>query len=54
MTTQTPARPGGHGPMHWRGDRTGGRFGGEPESTSAPLSRSSTCAFVDLLGRDGS
>ncbi|WP_165374324.1 MULTISPECIES: hypothetical protein [Sorangium] len=57
MTTQSLRGMANHGPMHWRGDRTGGH----DEATSQPDSgvfderaafKKFRGAFVDLLGRD--
>ncbi|AGP38987.1 hypothetical protein [Sorangium cellulosum] len=57
MTTQSLRGMANHGPMHWRGDRTGGH----DEPTSQPDSgvfderaafKKFSGAFVDLLGRD--
>ena len=43
MTTQSLRGMANHGPMHWRGDRTGGNDpGGDRRSTRTPPSRSST------------
>jgi YVTN family beta-propeller protein len=49
MTTQTLRGIAHQGPMHWRGDRTGGLVGGDPFDDHAAL-RQFGPAFVDLLG----
>ncbi|HWP65090.1 MAG TPA: YncE family protein [Candidatus Limnocylindria bacterium] len=53
MTTQTLRGMARHGPMHWRGDRTGGSVeGGDPlDETQAFMAFLG--AFESLLGRDG-
>jgi YVTN family beta-propeller protein len=52
MTTQTLRGMANHGPMHWRGDRTGGNdIGGDPLDEEAAFKKFNT-AFVGLLGRD--
>lgn len=51
MTTQTLRGIGGTGPLHWRGDRTGGNDpGGDPMDSRAALLQFNG-AFVSLLGR---
>ena len=51
MTTQSMRGIVGHGPMHWRGDRTGeNRVGGETLEEAA--FKEFNEAFVGLLGRD--
>lgn len=51
MTTQTLRGLAGHGPMHWRGDRTGGSEpGGDPLDEAAAF-LSFNGAFVELQGR---
>jgi DNA-binding beta-propeller fold protein YncE len=53
MTTQTLRGMVHHGPMHWRGDRTGGRFPDDPSSLDAHLAfERFNVAFEGLLGRD--
>src|SRR5262249_7700462 len=53
MTTQTLRGLAHHGPMHWRGDRTGGTFPGDPNALDAQLAfESLNVAFDSLLGRD--
>lgn len=52
MTTQTMRGLSGHGPMHWRGDRTGAnRLAGETIEEAA--FKEFNEAFDDLMGRDG-
>ena len=57
MTTQSLRGMANHGPMHWRGDRTGGNDAGDraartaARSTRTRRSRSSTRRFEGLLGR---
>ncbi|HEV7732635.1 MAG TPA: hypothetical protein VGR62_10760 [Candidatus Binatia bacterium] len=50
MTTQSLRGMANHGPMHWRGDRTGGNTGGDPLDEAAAF-RAFNPAFVGLLGR---
>jgi len=50
MTTQSLRGLANHGPMHWRGDRTGGTLP-SPESEQAAF-RAFDVAFDGLLGRD--
>ncbi|MFQ5635864.1 MAG: putative Ig domain-containing protein, partial [Gammaproteobacteria bacterium] len=51
MTTQTLRGMANHGPMHWRGDRTGGNdVGGDPLDEQAAFKKFNP-AFVGLLGR---
>ncbi len=52
MTTQSLRGMANHGPMHWRGDRTGATRGGDPLDESAAF-REFLGAFESLLGRDG-
>ena len=51
MTTQSLRGMANHGPMHWRGDRTGGETGGDPLDEVAAFNAFNV-AFVGLLGRD--
>ena len=51
MTTQTLRGMATHGPMHWRGDRTGGNFGGSPLDEDLAF-KAFNPAFVGLVGRD--
>jgi DNA-binding beta-propeller fold protein YncE len=54
MTTQTLRGMAGNGPMHWRGDRTGGLLpDGDPMDERAAF-RQFNPAFVTLLGREQS
>ena len=51
MTTQSLRGMAGFGPMHWRGDRTGGHLpGGDPLDEDAAF-KAFNPAFVGLLGR---
>ncbi|MCW5892400.1 MAG: beta-propeller fold lactonase family protein [bacterium] len=50
MTTQTLRGMAGAGPMHWRGDRTGGSVGGDPLDEDLAFKEFNP-AFVGLLGR---
>jgi len=50
MTTQSLRGLAGHGPMHWRGDRTGAAGGGDALDEAAAF-RAFNPAFVGLLGR---
>jgi len=53
MTTQTLRGLAHHGPMHWRGDRTGGQFSGDPRALDEQLAfEAFDVAFEGLLGRD--
>jgi YVTN family beta-propeller protein len=52
MTTQTLRGLANHGPMHWRGDRTGGNApGGDPLDEKAAF-MAFNVAFEGLLGRE--
>ena len=54
MTTQSLRGMAGAGPMHWRGDRTGGNDpGGDPLDEDAAFKKFNP-AFVGLLGRGAS
>ncbi|MEW6271802.1 MAG: hypothetical protein AB1689_21170 [Thermodesulfobacteriota bacterium] len=50
MTTQSLRGMADAGPMHWRGDRTGGTGGGDPLDEEAAFAAFNP-AFVGLLGR---
>jgi DNA-binding beta-propeller fold protein YncE len=50
MTTQSLRGMADAGPMHWRGDRTGGTTGGDPLDESLAFTAFNP-AFVGLLGR---
>jgi DNA-binding beta-propeller fold protein YncE len=52
MTTQSLRGLANHGPMHWRGDRTGGTTGGDPLSEDLAF-KAFNVAFDGLLGRGG-
>ncbi len=52
MTTQSLRGMAGMGPMHWRGDRTGGVTGGDPLDETLAF-KAFNPAFVGLLGRGG-
>ena len=52
MTTQSLRGLANHGPMHWRGDRTGGTGGGDPLDEDAAFKKF-IVAFDGLLGRGG-
>ncbi len=53
MTTQTLRGLAHQGPMHWRGDRTGGTFIGDPLALNEALAfEAFNVAFASLLGRD--
>ncbi len=53
MTTQTLRGMAHSGPMHWRGDRTGGEYEGDPRSLDEQLAfEAFNVAFEGLLGRD--
>jgi len=54
MSTQTLRGMANHGPMHWRGDRTGDNpavVNGQTESREAAAFKQFNGAFVSLLGR---
>jgi DNA-binding beta-propeller fold protein YncE/mono/diheme cytochrome c family protein len=51
MTTQSLRGMEKNGPMHWRGDRTGGATGGDPLDSDAAF-LAFNVAFPALLGRD--
>ncbi|MEZ4251460.1 MAG: hypothetical protein R3B99_24880 [Polyangiales bacterium] len=51
MTTQSLRGLADHGPMHWRGDRTGGHRGGDPLDEVMAF-EAFDVAFDGLLGRD--
>ncbi len=51
MTTQSLRGMAVHGPMHWRGDRTGGSDGGDPLDENAAFNAFNG-AFPGLIGRD--
>jgi mono/diheme cytochrome c family protein len=51
MTTQSLRGLSRAGPMHWRGDRTGGSNGGDPLDENAAFNAFNV-AFPGLLGRD--
>lgn len=51
MTTQSLRGMKNAGPMHWRGDRTGGATGGDPLDSNAAFLAFNP-AFPGLLGRD--
>ncbi len=50
MTTQTLRGMANHGPMHWRGDRTGGNDPGGSALDEAAAFKKFNPAFVGLLG----
>ncbi len=53
MTTQSLRGMANHGPMHWRGDRSGGNDpGGDPLDEQAAFKRFNG-AFAGLIGRSG-
>ncbi|MBX3024472.1 hypothetical protein KF840_06130 [bacterium] len=53
MTTQTLRGLATHGPMHWRGDRTGATFPGDPLAFDEQRAfEAFNVAFDGLLGRD--
>lgn len=52
MTTQTMRGLSGHGPMHWRGDRTGASRLTDETIEEAAFKEFNE-AFDDLMGRDG-
>lgn len=51
MTTQTLRGLANHGPMHWRGDRTGGSFPGGSALDEVAAFKAFNVAFESLLGR---
>jgi hypothetical protein len=51
MTTQSLRGMNRNGPMHWRGDRTGGATGGDPLDSNAAF-LAFNVAFPGLIGRD--
>ncbi len=51
MTTQSLRGMANHGPMHWRGDRTGGAIGQDPLDEDLAF-KAFNGAFPGLLGRD--
>ena len=52
MTTQSLRGMAEAGPMHWRGDRSGATFGGDPQALNEDLAfKEFNPAFVGLLGR---
>ncbi len=51
MTTQSLRGMKNAGPMHWRGDRTGGATGGDPLDSNAAF-LAFNVAFPGLIGRD--
>jgi YVTN family beta-propeller protein len=54
MTTQSLRGMANHGPMHWRGDRSGGTFLGDPQALDEVLAfKKFIVAFEGLLGNDG-
>jgi hypothetical protein len=52
MSTQSLRGMANHGPMHWRGDRTGGSGGGDPLDEDAAFKKF-IVAFEGLLGNAG-
>jgi cysteine-rich repeat protein len=52
MTTQSLRGLANHGPMHWRGDRTGGNDPGGSTFDSVAAFKKFNVAFLDLVGRD--
>ncbi|MGH7788254.1 MAG: YncE family protein, partial [Candidatus Binatia bacterium] len=53
MTSQTLRGMRHQGPMHWRGDRTGSQFVGDPRAYDTDLAfKAFNAAFDELLGRD--
>lgn len=57
MTTQSLRGMANHGPMHWRGDRTGGNDAGSAQPDSGTFDENAgflkfNPAFQDLLGRN--
>jgi DNA-binding beta-propeller fold protein YncE len=58
MATQSLRGMANHGPMHWRGDRTGGNDAPSAQPNSGSLDevaafKKFSIAFADLLGRNG-
>jgi len=53
MTTQSLRGMANHGPMHWRGDRTGGNDPGGNALDENAAFKKFNVAFSGLLGRDG-
>ncbi len=58
MTTQSLRGMANHGPMHWRGDRTGGNDAPSAQPDSGSFDEAAAFAkfqagFTDLLGRSG-
>ncbi len=53
MTTQSLRGMANHGPMHWRGDRTGGNDPGGNALAEDQAFKKFIGAFEGLLGRDG-
>jgi 6-phosphogluconolactonase (cycloisomerase 2 family) len=54
MSTQSLRGMANHGPMHWRGDRSGGEFPGDPNALDEDLAfKKFNVAFHGLLGREG-
>src|SRR5205085_2053170 len=56
MTTQSLRGMANHGPMHWRGDRTGGNDSGSGQPNAGTFNEDAAFkkfnpAFVGLLGR---
>ncbi|GIW43068.1 MAG: hypothetical protein KatS3mg077_0350 [Candidatus Binatia bacterium] len=51
MTTQTLRGLANHGPMHWRGDRTGGHLPGGSALDAVAAFKAFNVAFQGLLGR---
>jgi hypothetical protein len=52
MTTQSLRGMANHGPMHWRGDRTGGNDPGGSSLDEDAAFKKFNPAFVELLGRE--
>ena len=52
MTTQSLRGLASQGPLHWRGDRTAGRNGGDALDSNGAF-REFNVAFAGLVGRDG-
>ncbi|HEV7731177.1 MAG TPA: hypothetical protein VGR62_03400 [Candidatus Binatia bacterium] len=53
MTTQSLRGLAGNGPMHWRGDRTGGNLDDGDALSDVQAFAAFDVAFAGLLGRDG-
>ena len=51
MTTQTLRGLAHHGPMHWRGDRTGGERRGDPRALDEQLAFKTFNVAFDGLAR---